>query len=136
MKRFKQFTEEAGIYPSAALSSEHIPHDIDDPAVVQKINAILGATATLEYLNPEAAFNQMEAKLSLLGLAMVEGAMDDVEIGENGAIEIPFKRYGDIFGKTVDTPYDEIEVEERIVNLSVRYEKLDTGSYKVYGSLV
>jgi len=87
-------------------------------------------------LNPEAAFNQMEAKLALLGLAMVEGAMDEVEIGDNGEILIPFKRYGDIFGKTVDTPYDEIEVEERIVNLSVRYEKLDTGSYKVYGSLV
>ena len=43
-------------------------------------------------------------------------------------------RYGDITGKSVDTPFDEIEHESRDYTLSVRYEQLDTGSYKVYAN--
>ena len=39
-------------------------------------------------------------------------------------------------GKSVDTPFDEIEKEEKNYDLQVNYEKLNTGAYRVVGSLV
>ena len=43
---------------------------------------------------------------------------------------------GETIGKSVDTPIDQLDKEEKIVNLNIRYEQLESGSYKVYGSLV
>ena len=137
MKTFKNFileeggsqipTDGLGVFASSAgLSSEKVPHDIDDADVKAKVNAILGQTAVSEWLNPKAAVAQMEAKLSLLGLN---------KTGE-GDLEFAFNRYGVVTGKTVDTPHDEFEREEKIVSLNVKYEQNDNGTYKVIGSLV
>ena len=86
MKKFSQFIQEQyGHQEDAGLSSQHVPHDIDDPDVQRKINAILGHTASSEYMTPEAAIGQMEAKLSLLGLAPQDG---DRELKSNMNQEI------------------------------------------------
>ncbi len=45
------------------------------------------------------------------------------------------KRYGDQFGKTVDTPHDEFDNKTETVTFTLRVEKLATGSFKVYGSI-
>ena len=50
-------------------------------------------------------------------------------------MDLEFTRY-ESFGKTVDTPKDEFEESSKAYTLKVRYEKLETGSFKVYGSLV
>ena len=39
-------------------------------------------------------------------------------------------------GKSIDTPIDELDKEEKVVSLKVKYEQLESGSFKVYGSLV
>jgi len=138
MKKFKDFIAETHGYPQqdAGLSSTHIPHDIDDADVKQKINAVLGHTASSEYMNPRAAVAQMEAKLALLGLNSKENS-NDLEFAEgSGEFDLTFSRYGEIIGKSVDTPYDEIDHEEKLVSLHVRYEQTANGSFKVYGSLV
>jgi hypothetical protein len=137
MKKFKDFIQEQyGHQEDAGLSSTHIPHDIDDADVKQKINAVLGHTASSEYMNPAAAVAQMEAKLALLGLNSKEN-VNALEFTEGtGEFDLTFSRYGEILGKSVDTPFDEFDHEEKLVNLHVRYEQLETGSFKVYGSLV
>ncbi len=137
MKKFKDFIQEQyGHQEDAGLSSTHIPHDIDDADVKQKINAVLGHTASSEYMNPRAAVAQMEAKLALLGLNSKEN-YNDLEFAEgSGEFDMSFSRYGEIIGKSVDTPFDEIDHEEKIVSLHVRYEQVANGSFKVYGSLV
>ena len=62
---------------------------------------------------------------------------DEVEFAENsGSFNVRFNRYGEIMGKSVDTPFDEIEKEEKNYDLQVNYEKLNTGAYRVVGSLV
>ena len=76
----------------------------------------------------------MKAKLEQLGLAMMQH--DDVEFNESGEFDLSFSRYGETFGKSVDTPHDEFEKEEKLVSLNVKYERLMNNSYKVYGSLV
>jgi len=141
MKSFKNFiTEAQGI---DLRTSEKVPYDINDADVKNKINAILGHTAVSEFLNPMSAVKQMEAKLSLLGLNRTSvpsedprNEVGDVEFTEGtGSFTMPFSRYGQIIGKSVDTPIDEIEKEEVVYNLNIRYEQLETGSYKVYGEL-
>ena len=139
MKTFNQFINEGiargSTLQGSGLSSEQIPHDIDDVDVKNKVNAILGHTAVSEYLNPQAAVEQMKAKLSQLGLNP-QTADEELEFSEAGEFDLSFSRYGEIIGKTGDSEIDEIEKEEKVVSLNVRYEQLPNGSYKVYGSLV
>ena len=145
MKNFKEYiSENLEGFQGAGLSSHKVPHDLEDGDVKRTINAILGHTAVSEFLNPKAAIAQIEAKLALLGLNREEVVSDDPrvdgidgdELQESGELEIPFSRYGNIIGNTVDTPIDDIESESVIYNLKLKYEQLESGSYKVYGSLV
>ena len=64
------------------------------------------------------------------------GVVQEEEFSGTGELDLQFSRYGETIGKSVDTPFDEIEKEEKIVNLKVKYEQLETGSFKVYGHLV
>ena len=60
---------------------------------------------------------------------------EDVDFTESGNHSVSYKRM-DAFGKSVDTPFDEFETNAEGYTLSLKVEKLDTGSFKVYGSLV
>ena len=144
MKTFLEYIKEDHSidgFDGAGLSSSHIPYDIEDPAVQAKVNAILGHTAVSEFLNPHAAIAQMESKLSLLGLHKknsVEGhgEVQQEDITGSGELNLEFSWLGETIGKSVDTPIDQLDKEEKIVPLKVKYEQLETGSFKVYGSLV
>ena len=131
MKTFKAYLTEDVNPGYEGMAGEH---NIDDADVKSRLNAILGHTASMEFINPRAAVAQMEAKLSLLGLSH-DGNINDIDMSESGEFEITFSRYGDIIGKTVDTPHDEIEEEKINFTIKIKTEKLDTGSFKVYGSL-
>ena len=131
MKTFKAYLTEDVNPGYEGMAGEH---NIDDADVKSRLNAILGHTASMEFINPRAAVAQIEAKLSLLGLSH-DGNINDIDMSESGEFEITFSRYGDIIGKTVDTPHDEIEEEKINFTMKIRTEKLDTGSFKVYGSL-
>ena len=132
MKNFKDFINED--VSSAGLSSTNVPHDINDEDVKSRINAILGHCAVSEFMSPSAALSQIEAKLSQLGIA--KDGEQYIDMTESGTYSVSFKRYGDIFGKTVDTPHGDFDEETRPVLLNLRVEKLESGSFKVYGSLV
>ena len=49
---------------------------------------------------------------------------------------VSFSQFGEVVGKSVDTPIDELEKEEKVIDVKFKYEQLDNGSFKVYGSLV
>ena len=51
-------------------------------------------------------------------------------------MNLEFSLRGETIGKSVDTPIDQLDKEEKIVSLKVKYEQLESGSFKVYGSLV
>ena len=144
MKTFLEYINEdysVNGFDGAGLSSSTIPYDIEDPIIQAKINAILGHTAVSEFLNPHAAIAQMESKLSLLGLHKknsVEGhgEVQQEVISGSGELNLEFSLMGETIGKSVDTPFDELDHEEKVVTLKVKYEQLETGSFKVYGSLV
>ena len=132
MKKFAEFIAESHSHTQVGgLESQHVPHDIKDPEVVARINAILGHTAVSEYMNPSAAIGQIDSKLGQLGLALETYP----EITETGEYEVSMKRYGDQFGKSVDSPHDEFDETTEVVQLKLKVEKLESGSFKVYGSI-
>ena len=141
MKSFREYLEESQLaYGGAGLSSNKIPYDLEDPAVKNAINAVLGHTAVSEFMNPHAAIGQIEAKLGRLGLSKVKsvGDMGEVqheEFADSGEMSLQFSA-GEIVGKSVDTPMDELDKEEKIFEVVVKYEKLENNMFKVYGSLV
>ena len=133
MKNFKEFILEAQGFD--LRTAGFVPYEIDDSEVNDRVNALLGHVAVSEYLNPKAAVEQMKAKLSQIGLNP-QAADEDLDFTlEEGEFSLAFSKFGEITGKSVDTPIDEFEKEEKIINLNVKYEQLDNGCYKVYGSL-
>lgn len=144
MKNFRDFITELyrpSTFFGAGLSSMKVPHDITDADVKSTVNAILGHTAVSEFLNPSAAIGQVESKLAQIGINRVRtaeyGEMPvDEEFTGNGETTVSFSQFGEITGKSVDTPHDEFEKEEKVIDVKFKYEQLKTGSFKVYGSLV
>ena len=133
MKNFKDCILEAQVFD--LRTAWFVPYEIDDSEVKDRVNALLGHVAVSEYLNPKAAVEQMKAKLSQIGLNP-QAADEDLDFTlEEGEFSLAFSKFGEITGKSVDTPIDEFEKEEKIINLNVKYEQLDNGCYKVYGSL-
>ena len=133
MKNIKEFILEAQGFD--LRTAGFVPYEIDDSEVKDRVNALLGHVAVSEYLNPKAAVEQMKAKLSQIGLNP-QAADEDLDFTlEEGEFSLAFSKFGEITGKSVDTPIDEFEKEEKIINLNVKYEQLDNGCYKVYGSL-
>ena len=133
MKNFKEFILEAQGFD--LRTAGFVPYEIDDSEVKDRVIALLGHVAVSEYLNPKAAVEQMKAKLSQIGLNP-QAADEDLDFTlEEGEFSLAFSKFGEITGKSVDTPIDEFEKEEKIINLNVKYEQLDNGCYKVYGSL-
>ena len=43
-------------------------HNIENPDVLKKVNAFVGAIAEQEYMNPQAALEQLGNKLKTIGL--------------------------------------------------------------------
>ena len=55
-------------------------HNIENPEVLKKVNAFVGAIAEQEYINPEAALEQLGNKLKTIGLELGNVDMK----GDNG----------------------------------------------------
>ena len=146
MKNFREFVTELyrpSTFFGAGLSSKKVPYDVTDEDVKLTINAILGHTAVSEFLNPKAAIGQVESKLAQVGINRVQHPSDDPrnevseeEFSGSGETVVSFSQFGEIIGKSVDTPIDELEKEEKVIDVKFKYEQLDNGTFKVYGSLV
>ena len=44
-------------------------HNLHDPKVMEKVNGFVGSIANQEYLNPQAAMEQLANKLATIGLS-------------------------------------------------------------------
>ena len=100
MKNFKRYTEEGpDIMETAPASMVGVdttinqqggsePYDIQDPAVLKRVNAFVGSIADREYLIPENAVNQLKGFLERIGLSF-----DTPELPEgNGSVTVPLTR--------------------------------------------
>ena len=114
MKNFKSFLNESGSAAggwgqSMALKTQNMAV-YSDPSVVKKLNAWVGTIAG-SYALPEDAIHRLRSSLSNIGLSF-----DEVPVmeGESGSHELPLTSFGGRFGKGVNTPHDEFEVDDGI----------------------
>ena len=110
-------------------------HNIQDPKVLERVNAFVGSIANQEYLNPKAAMEQLASKLKTLGLDM-----NIPEMSGNGSANLEVTQFGGRFGKDIDgsdIKDDGIShKKEGGLKLNVKYETLENGSSKVFAKLV
>ena len=110
-------------------------HNIQDPKVLERVNAFVGSIANQEYLNPKAAMEQLASKLKTLGLDM-----NIPEMSGNGSVNLEVTQFGGRFGKDIDgsdIKDDGIShKKEGGLKLNVKYETLQNGSSKVFAKLV
>ena len=147
MKTFKQHINEGykqGKYGAGNVGTPEVNsvedgsigvHNIQDPKVLERVNAFVGSIANQEYLNPKAAMEQLASKLKTLGLDMTIP-----EMSGNGSVNLEVTQFGGRFGKDIDgsdIKDDGIShKKEGGLKLNVKYETLENGSSKVFAKLV
>ena len=149
MKTFKQHIKEGGMTQSkygagqigstTSVSPEDSnmgAHNIENPEVLKKVNAFVGAIAEQEYINPEAALEQLCNKLKTIGLELGNVDMK----GDNGKVSVEVSQFGGRFGKDLDgSDLNDDGISHRKeggLKLEVSYETLKNGSSKVFAKLV
>jgi len=149
MKTFKQHINEGGMAQSkygagqigsaTSVSPEDSnigAHNIENPEVLKKVNAFVGAIAEQEYINPKAALEQLGNKLKTIGLQLGNVDMQ----GANGKVSVEVSQFGGRFGKDLDgSDLNDDGISHRKeggLKLEVSYETLQNGSSKVFAKLV
>ena len=145
MKTFKQHIKESmsplGVNTSG-MDGQHVGDgavglaNIHDEDVLKKVNAFVGAIAEKEYLNPQAAVEQLRNSLNKIGLTVSEVACE----GDSGTVNADVIQFGGRFGKDLDgSDLNDDGISHRKeggLKLQVKYETLSKGTSKVYAKLV
>jgi hypothetical protein len=138
MKRFRDMNEDApgagvGVVQHTNQTGGSEPYDIQNADVLKRVNAFVGSIADREYLIPENAVHQLQGFLERIGLCF---EMPELPEG-NGTVKAQLLRYGGVFGKSTDTPFNEFDREPGIdKSISITVESLRNNSWKVYAKIV
>ena len=149
MKSFKSYIKEASGFPTGPVgenpnnlggSLEVNPTEVGNPAMLKRLNAIVGQIGNHEYLVAEHAINRLRGTLNKIGLSFDN--VPQME-GSSGSFELPLSRFGGRFGKDENTPYDQFLDDDGIshiveggLTMKIRYEMMpNNNSCKVYASI-
>ncbi len=144
MKSFKQYDESYTdrFAHSSAEDDNAGLFNVQDPASLQKLNGFVGALADKEYLQPNAAVEQLAMRLGTVGLNFTLPNID----GDSGNAVVEVNQFGGRYGKTTDntnTGDGDIEDGDGIshkkdggLKLEFNWEKQANNTYKVFANLV
>ena len=136
MKSFQQFLTEGphvGVSTTVNQTGGSDTYDIQDPSVLKRVNAFVGSIGDREYLIPENAVHQLQNFLERIGLSFETPTLPE----GNGSVTVDLLRYGGVFGKNTDTPFDEFEKGPGIdKSLKIDVEEVRNCSWKVYAKIV
>jgi hypothetical protein len=142
MKSFKQFDENHSHALDSAEDDNAGLFNIQDPASLQKLNGFVGALADKEYLQPNAAVEQLAMRLGTVGLNFTLPNID----GDSGNAVVEVNQFGGRYGKTTDntnTGDGDIEDGDGIshkkdggLKLEFNWEKQANNTYKVFANLI
>ena len=110
--------------------------NIQDPAVLKRVNAFVGSIAEREYIKPQFAIDELREKLTRIGLTCSDCVLE----GDSGKTTVELKQFGGRFGKDTDgSDIDDDGIshkKEGGLKMEVSYETLKNGTSKVYAKLV
>ena len=147
MKSFKQYNEaytDAGTLKQTE-DETHAAFNVQDPVALQKLNGYVGSLADKEYLQPNAAVEQLAMRLGTVGLNF---RLPNIE-GDKGNTTVEVNQFGGRYGKTPENSNgpmsvgDEIEDGDGVshkkeggLKLEFNWEKQSNNTYKVFANLV
>ena len=147
MKSFKQYNEaytDAGTLKQTE-DETHAAFNIQDPVALQKLNGYVGALADKEYLQPNAAVEQLAMRLGTVGLNF---KLPNINT-DKGNTTVEINQFGGRYGKTPENSNgpmsvgDEIEDGDGVshkkeggLKLEFNWEKQSNNTYKVFANLV
>ena len=144
MKSFKQYDEaytDKFAHSSAEDDNAGL-FNVQDPASLQKLNGFVGALADKEYLQPNAAVEQLALRMGTVGLNFILPNID----GDNGNTTVEVNQFGGRYGKTPENATsgdNDIENGDGIshkkeggLKLEFNWEKQANNTYKVFANLV
>ena len=142
MKTFKQHINEGGTYGVGTPHQTSVEdgsmgaHNIHEPAILQRVNAFVSSISEREYIQPESALSQLEARLSSIGLQL----KDAITINDkSGTFESALVFNGGRFGKDTDgSDINDDGISHKLgkeLKLKGKYETLENGAVKVYAEL-
>jgi len=150
MKTFKQHIKEGhgykgdamgvGVETSKSVEDSKIgAHNIENPEVLEMVNAFVGSIADKEYLVPSQAINELKEKLGRIGLSF-----GNVELeGDKGTVQLEVKQFVGRYGKDTDTKPEDVINDDGIshrkeggLKIEFKYEKLNNNTSKVYAKLI
>ena len=149
MKSFKSYIKEASGFPTGPVgenpnnvggSLEVNPTDVGDPAMLKRLNAIVGQIGNHEYLVAEHAISRLRGTLNNIGLSF--GDVPQME-GSSGSFDLPLTLFGGRYGKTGTEAPDEITNDDGIshmieggLSLKLRYEMMpNNNSCKIFAKI-
>ena len=136
MKSFQQFITEGphvGVSTTVNQTGGSDTYDVQDPSVLKRVNAFVGSIGDREYLIPENAIHQLKGFLEWIGLSFETPTLPE----GNGSVTVDLLRYGGVFGKSTDTPFDEFDKGPGIdKSLKIDVEAIRNNSWKVYAKIV
>jgi len=138
MKKFKQMIAENGPIPGGGQQATFGRYAVGyNPAVVKKINAIIGSYVIEDQMDPYAALTRIRGSLSNLGLSF-PAINEDSMVENSGKMSLPLTAFGGRFGKDVDTPHDEFLNDDGISHkiegglvLHISYEMTETNQCRL-----
>ena len=144
MKSFKQYNEaytDAGTLKQTE-DETHAAFNIQDPVALQKLNGYVGALADKEYLQPNAAVEQLAMRLGTVGLNF---KLPNINT-DKGNTTVEVNQFGGRYGKTPENATsgdNDIENGDGIshrkeggLKLEFNWEKQANNTYKVFANLV
>ena len=113
--------------------------DLTSDAVVERLNAYVGAIANMEYIIPEQALEKLRSALDRVGYSF--GAIPEMT-EQSGSFDLPLTRFGGRFGKDTDTPHDEVINDDGISHmvegglaLKIQYEMVRNNSCRIFAKI-
>jgi hypothetical protein len=138
MKNFKTFMTEKPADQDLALDNRTNMGVFSDPSVIRKLNAWVGSIAD-NYVLPEDAIHRLRGSLSKIGLSFDEAPVIE---GKSGSMSLPLTSFGGRFGKGINTPHDEFEVDDGIshmveggLTLVIDYDITEDNSYHLHARI-
>ena len=144
MKSFKQFDEaytDRYAHRSAEDDNKGL-FNVQDPKSLQQLNGFVGALSDREYLQPEAAMEQLNRKLEVVGLNFKAPEIS----GEKGNAKVEVTQFGGRYGKTPDSKTSGVGDIENVdgvshkkeggLKIEFNWEKQANNTYKVFANLV
>ena len=131
MKSFKTYIREValGTGSSGIARYNDALHRVSEEDVKARVNTWLQANSNMEFHTVEAALYQLSAKLEQLGISFQQTEA----AGNSGSLRLPLKQYGEKHDHAGEHVLDVVVPEDLV--MSVDYEKMPTGGFRVTGQI-